>query len=252
MSSFFSIFIYLSRGLRHENKDIFDIAFDKAPHKAIINALSEYGFCGAPHKWFISFLTGCTQQVRIGESYSSSAQVVSRIIQGFMVGPALYTNFLDSLIRAIRLPSARYADNIKFIADVRLYSIAEVHAEFDMVIQWSNANYAPVSVDKCSVLHCGEHPDHNVHYIKGIVFKSIDNFKGLGVNRSVATSHAGHYQTHYQQVITKDVQVSELIRRIFWSKGKELLWLAFEIYVIPILMQYSPIWSPILNRKGQI
>ena len=48
-------------------------AFDKAPLDAVINALSEYGICETPLKWFISFLTGRTQQVRVGESYSSSA-----------------------------------------------------------------------------------------------------------------------------------------------------------------------------------
>ena len=58
-----------------------------------------------------------------------------------------------------------------------------------------------------------------VHYIKGTLLKSIDNFKDLGIIRSAATSHAGHYQAHYQQVITKAAQISRLIRRIFRSRS---------------------------------
>ena len=113
-----------------------------------------------------------------------------------MVGPGLYVIFIDSLFRAIRLPSAGYADDIKFIADVTLNSTAEVQAEIDTVMQWSDVKYAPLSVNKCSILHCGKQPSHNIYYIKGTVLKSIDNFKNFADIRSAATSHAGHYQAH--------------------------------------------------------
>ena len=84
---------------------------------------------------FISFLIGRTQQVRIGESYSLSAQVVFGIIKDSVVGSGLHKILIDSLLHAIRLPSAVYTDEIKFIADVTLYSIAEVQAENDIVMQ---------------------------------------------------------------------------------------------------------------------
>ena len=48
-------------------------AFDKVPHYTVINALYEDGIRGTTLKCFISFLTGRTQQVRVVESYSSSA-----------------------------------------------------------------------------------------------------------------------------------------------------------------------------------
>ena len=88
----------------------------------------------------------------------------------------------------------------------------------------------------------------NVYYIEGEVLTSIDNFNDLGVICSATTSHAGHYKAYYQQVITKAAQVSRLIRRTFRSMAKELLWTVFEIFLILILMQCSPIWSPILKR----
>ena len=47
-------------------------AFDKALHAdAVNNALSEHSIRGAPLKWFVSFSTGRTPQVHVGESYSS-------------------------------------------------------------------------------------------------------------------------------------------------------------------------------------
>ena len=147
------------------------------------------------------------QQVRVGESCSLSTQAISDgIIQDSVVGPGLYTIFIESLLRAIRLPSAMYADNIEFIADATLYSTAEVQAEIHTVVQWSDANYALLSFDKCSFLHCSEQPYRILHQ-RNSILKSIDNFKDLGVIRSIATNHAGHYQALYQQVITKAAQV---------------------------------------------
>ena len=53
----------------------------------------------------------------------------------------VYQFFIYLLLRAIRLPSAGYAGDIKFIADVTLCSTAEEQAEIDMVMQLSDANY---------------------------------------------------------------------------------------------------------------
>ena len=141
--------------------------------------------------------------------------MVSGIIQGSVVEPRLYTIFIESLLQAIRLPSAGYADDIKFIADATLYNTAVVQAEIDTVMQWSDANYTPLSVDKCGVPHCGEQTNHNVYYIKETVLKSFNKFKDLGVIRSAAISHASHYQAHYQQDITKAAQILGSIRFIF-------------------------------------
>ena len=223
-------------------------AFEKAPHWAIVRALIDHGIRGAPLMWFISFLRGRTQQVRVGESYSSIVDVISGVVQGTVVGPGLYTVFVDSLFRKIRLPSIGYADDFKFIADVVLYSTADVQHDINTIVQWSDDNYTPLSIEKCGVLHCGAEQPNRVYYIKGSVLKSVDNFKDLGVVRSTAANHTGHYQAHYQQVAAKAAQVSGSIRRIFRSRSRELLWPAFQIYVLPLLMQCSPVWNPALKR----
>ena len=54
-------------------------------------------------------------------------------------------------------------------------------------MQRSDAYCTPLSVNKCSVLHCGEQPNHNVLYNKEAVLKYIDNFKDLVVICPVST-----------------------------------------------------------------
>ena len=44
----------------------------------------------------------------IGDNYLSPALVFSGIIQGSVIGPGLYTIFINSMLHAILLPSSRY------------------------------------------------------------------------------------------------------------------------------------------------
>ena len=60
----------------------FKKAFDKAPHHHVLEALRKLGVCNTALKWFASFLSGRTQQVRVGSSLSTTCDVTSGILQG--------------------------------------------------------------------------------------------------------------------------------------------------------------------------
>jgi hypothetical protein len=223
-------------------------AVDKASHYGVIKALYEHGIRGAALKWFESFLSERTQQVRVGDYYSSVSDVTSGVVQGSVVGPGIYTVFVNSLFARLHLPVGGFADDIKFIADVTIHGAAYVQSEIDEVVKWSDENCSPLSIDKCGVLHCGALERNNTYYIKGSVLKSLDSFKDLGVIRTTNTSHSAHYQEHYKHIVSKAARMSGCIRHIFHSRKRELLWPAFQIYVQPILMYCSSAWCPALKR----
>ena len=104
----------------------FATAFDKVPHAPIITALSDVGICGTVLSWFASFLSGRTQQFKIGDCVSSLCCVTFGVVQGSIIGPALFTIFIDKLIRRMKLSGLAFADDYKIIADVGLLTKAEV------------------------------------------------------------------------------------------------------------------------------
>ena len=80
-------------------------AFDSVPHERLLSKLMMYGITGGVHSWVKSFLYDRTQRVRVGKKLSSSADVLSGIPQGSILGPVLFTIFINDI-----------ADNIKFLS----------------------------------------------------------------------------------------------------------------------------------------
>ena len=66
-------------------------AFDQVPHHRLLLKLRSYGFVGNISKWIEDFLSDRTQKVRVGDSYSANAKVLSGIPQGSILGPILFT-----------------------------------------------------------------------------------------------------------------------------------------------------------------
>ena len=59
-------------------------AFDKTPHQRVLDAAASFDLSSKAIKWIGSFLTGRTQQVRIGDALF----ITSNIISGFFKDPS--------------------------------------------------------------------------------------------------------------------------------------------------------------------
>ena len=68
----------------------FSKAFDKVPHECQFLKLSHYGVQGTLLDWIRDFLMNRTQQVVLNNIISESANVVSGVSQGSVLGPLLF------------------------------------------------------------------------------------------------------------------------------------------------------------------
>ena len=219
-------------------------AFDKAPHSSILTAVTNIGVGGQALDWLGSYLTNSTFRVRVGSSLSSSADATSGVNQGSCVGPTLYRIFIDFLLRKISLPSETFADDLKFIIDVAINPRDAVQKEVNLLSDWATLYGTPLSVEKCTVLHCGPHQLNHTYYINSVAITSTDSVKDLGIRQS----KDGTYTEHCNNVISWAASKCAVLRRIFPSRHRNLLWPAFVSYVLPVLSYYSPIWPPFLKR----
>ena len=86
-------------------------AFDKVPHLRLLHKLEFYGIRGCLLNWIKSFLTNRTQQVVVEDSVSSSCEVTSGVLQGSVLGPALFLIYINDITENINSQICLFADD---------------------------------------------------------------------------------------------------------------------------------------------
>ncbi len=220
-------------------------AFDKDLHSHVIRELAALGIGGKTRGWFVSFLSNRSQQVKVTNSLSIKCSVISGTIQGSVLGPILYTVLNNSLLRTIKKnPKMGFADDFKMIADVTVNSKAEVQLEIDSIAKWAKDHDMPLSIEKSSVMHCGKKQPYHEYTLGLVVIKSVDGMMDLGILRIADAS----YSDHCQAIATKASRTAGAIRHAFRSRDRNLMWAAFQSYVLSITMYCSPLWNPMLKK----
>ena len=102
----------------------------------------------------------------------------------------------------------------------------------------------PLSVEKSVVMHCGAKQPNYDYTLYGERMKAVDSFTNLGVIRS----SSGGYSAYSQAMVTKATKMAGAIRQVFRDRRGELLWVAFQCYILPTLKYCTPAWYPYMQR----
>ena len=92
-------------------------AFDKVPHRRLLEKCKSYGINGQIHKWIAAFLRDRKQRVNVNGSKSEWSEVPSGIPQGSVLGPLLFVIYINDL-PDIPLVSTTYL----FADDTKIYN----------------------------------------------------------------------------------------------------------------------------------
>jgi len=121
-----------------ENKDPIDIiyldfrkAFDSVPHERLLTKLKTYGITRNVLEWIRMFLSGRTQRVKVGSDMSNKKDVLSGIPQGSILGPILFTLFINDLQDIVSSNCKVFAD------DTKIYNIPNNRRDSERFAQTS-------------------------------------------------------------------------------------------------------------------
>ena len=89
----------------------FSKAFDRVPHQRLLSKLDHYGVRGNSFDWIRAFLTHRTQQVTVEGATSDSAEVLSGVPQGTVLGPQLFLVFINDLPDCVQSKIMLFADD---------------------------------------------------------------------------------------------------------------------------------------------
>ncbi len=93
----------------------FQKAFDKVPHKRLLEKLRAIGIRGRLLNWIKQWLSGRKQRVVIKGKTSNWKDVRSGVPQGSILGPLLFIIFINDIDLGIKNKILKFADDTKIL-----------------------------------------------------------------------------------------------------------------------------------------
>ena len=97
----------------------FSKAFDTVPHLRLLHKLEVYGIQDKLLMWFKIFLVGRQQCVVLNNIQSSWSTVTSGVPQGSVLGPLLFTIFVNNIPHIVRSDVYLFADDNKLSQTIK-------------------------------------------------------------------------------------------------------------------------------------
>ena len=228
-----------------DNNDTFDViyldfkkAFDTVPHIRLLNKLKSYGIDGNILSWIESFLTNRTQKVRVGEEQSKISPVISGIPQGSILGPILFTIFINDLPECVSGFCKIFADDTKVYN--KSTEFQQIQEDLNKVEEWSNKWQLHFNISKCKCLYYGKNNPNNIYYLNGQEINSCNQEKDLGIYFDPDLN----FKSHIFNITKKANQVMGIIKRNFNYIDTNVFTKLYKALVRPHLEYGQSVWSP--------
>ena len=114
-------------------------AFDTVPHRRLMKQIESFGIYGQALQWINSFLSNRRQQVRANGEVSDFRPVESGVPQGSILGPVLFTIFVNDIPAELETIISMYADDTKlYYALTSDSSINALISDLRKLEDWAN------------------------------------------------------------------------------------------------------------------
>lgn len=219
-------------------------AFDSVSHSLLLHKLTSFGINGALLKWLENYLSDRRQRVLIEGVCSEFLPVISGVPQGSILGPLLFTLYINDLPGCSVSQVDLFADDAK--CHRRITSLDDCYAlqrDLDSLATWCTKWKLSFNTQKCKVMSVSRCRSKHVfkYTLNGVVLERVDQFTDLGVVISSDLS----YQKHIKGKVNKANSMVGLIKR---TTGKlaapNVMSKLFETLVRSHLEYCSPVWSP--------
>jgi len=110
--------------------------------------------------WLRNFFTGRAHCTKVGGSLSDLTSLLSRVIQGSVLGPLMFLIFIDELaeiLASFGITVKMFADDVKlYLKIVNNVDFSILQAAMNALCQWAKLWQLSISVDKCCLLSVGK------------------------------------------------------------------------------------------------
>ena len=225
-------------------------AFDTVHHKVLLNKLQSIGVQGSELNWFESYLSNRQQVTKIGDFMSSPAFVNFGVPQGSILGPLLFTLYINSLSSVITNSNAKvtlYADDTAiFVKGKSVSNINDImNTEISKVAKWLNENFLTLNAKKTKgMLLCNSQKmtrrDTDLEvYINNSLIDNVGKFKYLGVWLDPALTWNEQIDK-ISKTVSKRNGLLRRLRKVLPQKNLNML---YKALILPHLDYCDAVWG---------
>ena len=221
----------------------FEKAFDTPPHELLKSKLFSYGIGGSTLNWINAFLCFRKQRVVVNGVMSDWAPVVSGVPQGTVLGPLLFSLYINDISADIESEIRLFADDCVCYREIKgIDDTVKLQEDIDRLGCWARKwgmRFQPV---KCNMMQLTKkHNKIQASYtLEGTVLENVESIKYLGVT---ITSDL-KWNTHIINICTKANRTLGFLRRNLFSCPQEVKEAGYKTLVRPILEYGSSVWDP--------
>ena len=228
----------------------FSKAFDKVNHQLLIRKLELFGVGGPILNWLESYLSGRSQQVRVGHTLSRTLMAPSGVPQGSHLGPLLFSLFINDLCdELIDSDFLLYADDLKLFRAIKSQQDAcALQRDLDRVQDWCQRNSMLLNVEKCETITFSRRSQRNLllteYTIDGRSLKRVDVVKDLGILIDCRMT----FKAQVNHVVSRGKCMLGLVKRL--AKDFDCPHVARSLYcslVRPLIEYAAVVWDPVFE-----
>lgn len=139
----------------------FSKAFDTVNHRVLISKMKyQFQFSDTAADLMLSYLSGRSQAVVVGGTSSDLVELTSGVPQGSILGPLLFSLFINDLPLTVKFSSLHmYADDVQIYLSCKLGLIEDgvdkLNSDLKNIMHWSETNKLHLNPkkSKCIVLY---------------------------------------------------------------------------------------------------
>ena len=134
----------------------FSKSFDTVPHNILLSKLGRSRFDRRTLWWMRNWLDGCIQRVTVNGSMAGWTSVTSGVPQGSILGPVLFSIFINDVDSEIECILSKFADDTK-LSDTIDTPVGQdaIQGHLDKLEKGTHLNLMTCNKAKRKVLHMG-------------------------------------------------------------------------------------------------